>query len=101
MADSLLSLPEPPTAIFAASDVQAIGILQAASRRGVGCRKSSRWSASTTSTWPRIVGLTTIRQPLFDGGARAADLLIGAIERGEHEPLEERQSLTVMERRTT
>src|SRR4051812_46214350 len=34
-AESLLGLPVPPTAIFAASDVQAIGVLQAAEARGV------------------------------------------------------------------
>ena len=100
MTDSLLSLPEPPTAIFAASDVQAIGVLQAAAAR----RRVPEDLAVVgfdDVDMAEIVGLTTIRQPLFDGGARAADLLIGAIERGEHEPLEERQALTVMERRTT
>ena len=48
-----------------------------------------------------IVGLTTIRQPLREGGARAVDLLLAAIERGAREPVEELQALTVVERRTT
>ena len=48
-----------------------------------------------------MVGLTTIRQPLREGGALAADLLLAAIEHGVHDPVEECQELTVVERRTT
>jgi len=48
-----------------------------------------------------IVGLTTIRQPLREGGALAADLLLAAIEGGDGEPTEELQALSVVERRTT
>jgi DNA-binding LacI/PurR family transcriptional regulator len=48
-----------------------------------------------------IVGLTTIRQPLHEGGAVAADLLLAAIEEGPGPPVERAQTLTVVERRTT
>jgi DNA-binding LacI/PurR family transcriptional regulator len=48
-----------------------------------------------------IVGLTTIRQPLREGGALAADLLVAAIEQGIGDPVEEQQELAVVERRTT
>jgi LacI family transcriptional regulator/LacI family repressor for deo operon, udp, cdd, tsx, nupC, and nupG len=48
-----------------------------------------------------IVGLTTIRQPLRDGGALAADLLMTAIEHGLDDPVVECQELTVVARRTT
>ena len=48
-----------------------------------------------------IVGLTTIRQPLRESGGLAADLLVAAIEHGVHDPVEEVQALTVVERRTT
>ena len=34
LAESLLALPDPPSAIFAASDLQAIGVLKAAERVG-------------------------------------------------------------------
>ena len=40
-----------------------------------------------------IVGLTTIRQPLREGGALAADLLLAAIEHGVNDPVEELQEL--------
>ena len=48
-----------------------------------------------------IVGLTTIRQPLREGGSLAADLLLRGIERGLGHPVEALQELTVVERRTT
>ena len=35
IAEELLRLPEPPTAIFAASDTQALGVLEAAQALGV------------------------------------------------------------------
>ncbi len=51
MAD-LLSLDEPPTAVFAASDMMALGAIRAAGDAGLTCRPTSRSSASTTSSSP-------------------------------------------------
>jgi DNA-binding LacI/PurR family transcriptional regulator len=48
-----------------------------------------------------ILGLTTIRQPLWETGARGADLLLAAIEGGDQDPIEELEPLAVMQRRTT
>ena len=49
-AAQLLKSPDPPSAIFAASDTQAIGVLAAAERLGVPVPGSCRSSASTTSS---------------------------------------------------
>jgi LacI family transcriptional regulator, galactose operon repressor len=100
-AESLLALPDPPTAIFAASDVQAIGVLQAAEARGVDVPGELAVIGFDDVDLAEIVGLTTIRQPLREGGALAADLLLAAIEHGVHDPVEELQELSVVERRTT
>jgi LacI family transcriptional regulator len=100
-AESLLGLPDPPTAIFAASDVQAIGVLQAAEARGVDVPGELAVIGFDDVDLAEIVGLTTIRQPLREGGALAADLLLAAIEHGVHDPVEELQELSVVERRTT
>ena len=48
-----------------------------------------------------IVGLTTIRQPLREGGALAADLLLAAIERGVGRAGGGAAGADVVERRTT
>jgi DNA-binding LacI/PurR family transcriptional regulator len=101
LADELLALSDPPTAIFAASDLQAIGVLKAAERRGVRVPRELAVIGFDDVDLAEIVGLTTIRQPLRQGGARAADLLLSAIEQRDHAPVEELQPLTVVKRATT
>jgi DNA-binding LacI/PurR family transcriptional regulator len=97
----LLALPEPPTAIFAASDLQAIGVLKAAEHHGARVPEDLAVIGFDDVDLAEIVGLTTIRQPLREGGALAADLLLAAIEKRPGEPVEITQTLTVVERRTT
>jgi DNA-binding LacI/PurR family transcriptional regulator len=97
----LLALPEPPTAIFASSDLQAIGVLKAAEHRGVRVPEDLAVIGFDDVDLAEIVGLTTIRQPLREGGALAADLLLAAIENGPRAPTETVQTLAVVERRTT
>jgi LacI family transcriptional regulator/LacI family repressor for deo operon, udp, cdd, tsx, nupC, and nupG len=101
LAESLLRLPDPPSAIFAASDLQAIGVLKAAERLGLRVPEDLAVIGFDDVDLAEIVGLTTIRQPLREGGALAADLLLAAIEHGVNEPVEELQELTIVERRTT
>ena len=86
LAEELLSLPEPPTAIFAASDLQAIGVLKAAERLDVRVPEELAVIGFDDVDLAEIVGLTTIRQPLREGGALAADLLLAAIENGARVP---------------
>ena len=49
---ALLSMPVPPTAIFASSDVQALGVYEAAAPSGWQSPRSCRSSDSTTSRSP-------------------------------------------------
>jgi len=100
LAEALLALPDPPSTIFAASDLQAIGVLKAAERLDVRVPDDLAVIGFDDVDLAEIVGLTTIRQPLREGGALAADLLLSAIERGIGPPVEELQALTVVERRT-
>lgn len=71
--EKLLDLPEPPTAVFAASDQMALGAIEALRRRGLRVPEDMslvgfddlpevRWSAPP---------LTTVRQPLADMGKLA------------------------------
>lgn len=80
IAEELLRLPEPPTAIFAASDVQALGVLEAA--RGLGVAVPERLSVIGFDDIEiaSYAGLTTVRQPLFDSGRRGAELLLQALQ---------------------
>jgi DNA-binding LacI/PurR family transcriptional regulator len=101
LGDALLRLDEPPTAIFAASDVQAIGILQAARELGRRVPEDVAVIGFDDIEMAAALELTTVRQPLLQTGARGADLLLAALESGDDRPVEEFQPLVVVERRTT
>jgi LacI family transcriptional regulator len=81
-ADSLLDLADPPTAIFAGSDQQALGVYEAARQRdlripqdlsvvGFDDLPMSLWSSPP---------LTTVRQPLAEMGRVAAEMLSTLVE---------------------
>lgn len=83
-AMSLFDLPDPPTAVFAGSDQQAFGVLEAARVRGIRVPQQlsvvgfddlpvARWASPP---------LTTIRQPLADMGRMAARIVMQQV-RGE------------------
>jgi DNA-binding LacI/PurR family transcriptional regulator len=100
-AEALLNLPDRPTAIFAASDVQATGVLEAARARGVRVPEDLAVIGFDDIEVAEVLGLTTVRQPLRETGARGVELLLSAIEGEGAEPTEELAPLTVIKRRTT
>ncbi|WP_214104706.1 LacI family DNA-binding transcriptional regulator [Acrocarpospora catenulata] len=81
----LMALPEPPTAIFTANDGQAIGVYHAA--RELRLRIPDDLSVIGFDDMPSshwiLPPLTTIRQPLTEMGATAAEMLI-SLATGEH-----------------
>lgn len=78
----LLALPTPPTAIFASSDVQALGALAAAAEAGRTVPADLSVIGYDDIDLSAYAGLTTIRQPLFDSGYLGARLLLDALEAG-------------------
>ncbi len=103
MAHDLLDLPEPPTAIFAASDTQAIGVLQAAHDRGVAVPEQLSVIGFDDIEIAEFLKLTTIHQPLFTSGVEGAALLFQCIENPEkaREAQEILLPLRLIERATT
>ena len=81
---SLLRLPDPPTAIFTANDLQAIGVFEAARRAGMRIPQELSVVGFDDLPYAQWSGppMTTVRQPLADMGATAARLLV-ALSRGE------------------
>ena len=99
--ETLLTLAERPTAIVAASDTQAIGVLAAAERAGVGVPGELSVIGYDDIEAAGLLGLSTVRQPLAESGARGAALLC-ALLRGEVvAPRRESLALEVVARRTT
>ena len=97
----MLSLPEPPTAIFAASDIQAMGVLEAARTTALRVPEDLAVIGFDDIEVAGALELTTIRQPLGETGRRGADLLLAAIEGVEPPAAKELAALTLIERRTT
>lgn len=74
----LLDLGEPPTAIFAANDDMAAGVLAVAHDRDIDLPGQLSVAGFDDTTLARTVWppLTTIHQPMFDLAHTATDLLI-------------------------
>src|SRR5207245_8737188 len=78
--DALLTLPEPPTAVVAGSDTQAIGVLDRARRRGLTVPGALAVCGYGDVELARYLGLTTVRVPMRAMGEQAMASLLGAIE---------------------
>jgi DNA-binding LacI/PurR family transcriptional regulator len=101
LATELLSLPDPPSAVFAASDTQAMGVLAAADRAGRAVPGGLSVIGFDDIESAMLLGLSTVRQPLEDSGAEAARRLC-ALLRGEPiGPLRQQLSLEVVHRSST
>jgi LacI family transcriptional regulator len=73
----LLDLPEPPTAIFAGSDQQALGVYEAARQHGLRVPQDLSIVGFDDLPVARWISppLTTVRQPLTEMGRTAASML--------------------------
>jgi len=103
MAKTLLHLPERPTAIFAASDAQAIGVLDAARELGIRVPDDLSVIGYDDIRDAEYNNLTTIQQPLFESGKLGAEFLLDRIENPvvDNEPTEILLDLALVERGTT
>jgi LacI family transcriptional regulator len=84
---ALLDLPEPPTAIFAGSDGQAMGVYSALRARGVHVPEAMSVVGFDDVPVASLItpALTTVRQPLIEMGRVATTMLLRLIA---EEPLD-------------
>ena len=101
IAAELLSLPDRPTAVFAASDTQAIGVLEAARGLGIDVPRELSVVGFDDVEVAAYVGLTTVRQPLLESGRRGAKLLLEVLAGRTVAPLRELLPLELVVRGTT
>jgi len=81
---SLLDLEQPPTAIFAANDEQALGVYAAARQRGLSVPEDLSvvgFDDVPMSQWV-LPGLTTVRQPIREVAALAIRALLSVRDGG-------------------
>jgi Transcriptional regulators len=100
---ALLDLDDPPTAIFAGSDLQAFGVFEAARQRGL--RVPDDLSVVgfddlplARSAWPP---LTTVRQPLQEMAALATRMVLTIGRGGTPEPSRVELATDLMVREST
>jgi DNA-binding LacI/PurR family transcriptional regulator len=82
----MLALPDRPTAIFASSDIQAVGVLEATRELGLRVPGDLSVVGYDDVEVADILGLTTMRQMLFESGQRGVELLLETLEYPETEP---------------
>lgn len=90
LTDAMLELPEPPTAIFAASDAIAVGVIRSARRHGVDVPADLSvigFDDTYNAMWVEPP-LTTVKQPLRQMGRVAArtvlELAAGKVPDSHH-----------------
>jgi LacI family transcriptional regulator len=86
-ASALLALDEPPTAVFAANDLMACGVLARAHELGLQLPASLSVAGvddipEAAMVWP---ALTTMRQPIADMAAAATEMIIARAGRAKDE----------------
>lgn len=101
LASELLGLDDPPTAIFAASDTQALGVLEAARELGLRVPQDLSVIGYDDVEFADYVGLTTVRQRLFESGQVGLQLLLDVISEPTREPVCEEMQSDLVIRSTT
>lgn len=101
LAQQLLTLPERPTAIFAASDTQAMGVLEAARELGLAVPHDLSVVGYDDIEIAEYLGLTTVRQQLYQSGKRGVELLLSALQMNTTEPIAELLPVEMVVRHTT
>ncbi len=79
-ARQLLLLPQRPTAIFAASDVQALGVMEQAQAQGLRVPQDLCIIGFDNIELAELLNLTTVAQPMHEMGKQAVERLLAEIE---------------------
>jgi LacI family transcriptional regulator len=101
LARLMLSLADRPTAIFASNDTQALGILEAAREAGLDVPSDLSIVGYDDIEMADFLGLTTVRQQLFESGRRSVEALLRRIEEPEGVPICDSMPVELIVRRTT
>ena len=101
ITDDLLALSNPPTAVFAASDRLALGVVEAARAAGRNVPADLSVIGFDDVEVAAYADLSSVRQPLRVSGARGAELLLEAMRSGDREIRSETLDLELVLRGST
>lgn len=96
----LFDLPEPPTAIFAGNDDQALGVYKAARERDIYIPRDLSVIGFDDMYYSQHVvpALTTIRQPLLEMGRTAGSMILRLIKKLPIDSIRVELATTLIER---
>jgi len=102
-AGQLLEQADPPTAVFCFNDLIALGVLNYAQSHGVAIpsKLSVIGFDDIMLAAYTVPGLTTVAQPKYELGRRAAEMLLRRIDGDRQPPQNEVLPTTLIERGTT
>lgn len=98
---AILQTPDRPTALIVASDTEAIGVLEAAAALGLAVPDDLSVIGYDDIESADLLGLTTIRQPIAESGARAVHRLLALMAGEDEGPVREVLPVALVQRRTT
>lgn len=101
LACQLLAMRDPPTAIFATSDTQAMGVLRAAERCGFAVPAMLSVIGFDDIESSALLDLSTIHQPLEHSGAEGARRLCALLDGSQVRPLRQQLPLRLVKRAST
>lgn len=96
----LFEMPDRPTAVFAATDLQAMGLLKIAREKGLRVPEDLAIVGFDDIDFADYVGLTTIRQHMYRSGKLAVDLLLSRLKHPDIEVQHLKLQLELVERNT-
>jgi LacI family transcriptional regulator len=99
----ILAIPNPnrPTAVFVASDIQAIGALRALKEKGYACPGDMSLVSFDDIELAQYYDLTTVRQPIQQMGSLATERLLDILTNGHCDPVHREFTPELIVRHTT
>lgn len=99
--EPLLRRPDRPTAIFCATDMQALGVVNKARQLGLRVPEDLAVLGFDDLDFADYIGLSTIHQPLDESGRLAVEILLSRINDPDRPLRHVRLPLKIIERQTT
>jgi LacI family transcriptional regulator len=101
VAHQLFDLEDPPTAIFASCDAQALGVMDRANEMGIGIPQNLSVIGFDGVSEAEYAGLTTIDQSLYQSGVQGVQMLLSSIENPPDNPIKHTLPLELITRGST
>jgi LacI family transcriptional regulator len=80
LTQELMELDDPPTAIFASSDTQALGVMEALQQMGLRIPEDVSVVGYDDIEVSAYVGLTTVHQPMYQSGVEGVQALLQLLD---------------------